>query len=141
MVAKILNNIKHVAWFLQSGVAPKNAEPHQLAKLKDVNHMASKKFAMTMVAVGVIAFMYFSSLIFLFFFPSDPHISAIVSMYKDMIVAVASIVATLVGVQGLVDWKYDSSSSASNVSETYNENTNKILTTNAKEDDYTTTIS
>lgn len=103
--------------------------------------MASKKFAMTMVAVGVIAFMYFSSLIFLFFFPSDPHISAIVSMYKDMIVAVASIVATLVGVQGLVDWKYDSSSSASNVSETYNENTNKILTTNAKEDDYTTTIS
>jgi hypothetical protein len=141
MVAKILNNIKHAAWFLQSGVAPKNAEPHQLAKLKDVNHMASKKFAMTMVAVGVIAFMYFSSLIFLFFFPSDPHISAIVSMYKDMIVAVASIVATLVGVQGLVDWKYDSSSSASNVSETYNENTNKILTTNAKEDDYTTTIS
>jgi hypothetical protein len=141
MLSKILGNIKQAAWFLQTGVAPKNAELHQLAKLKDVNHMASKKFAMTMVAVAIIGFMYFSSLIFLFFFPSDPHISAIVSMYKDMIVAVASIVATLVGVQGLVDWKYDSSSTSSNLSETRNENINETLTTNAKEDDYTTTIS
>ena len=141
MLSQILDNIKHATWFLRSGVAPKNAEKHQLAKLKDVNHMASKKFAMTMVAVGIIAFMYFSSLIFLFFFPSDPHVSAIVSMYKDMIVAVASIVATLVGIQGLVDWRYDSSSALSNLSETHNENINEILTSNAKEDDYTTTIS
>lgn len=141
MLSKIIGNIKHAAWFIQSGVAPKNAEPHQLSKLKDINHMASKKFAMTMVAVGVIAFMYFSSLFFLFFFNSDPHVSAIVSMYKDMIVAVASIVATLVGVQGLVDWKYDSASASSNLSETRNENINQTLTSNAKEDDYTTTIS
>jgi flagellar biosynthesis protein FlhB len=141
MLSKIIGNIKHAAWFIQSGVAPKNAEPHQLSKLKDINHMASKKFAMTMVAVGVIAFMYFSSLFFLFFFNSDPHVSAIVSMYKDMIVAVASIVATLVGVQGLVDWKYDSASTSSNLSETRNENINETLTSNAKEDDYTTTIS
>jgi hypothetical protein len=141
MLSQILDNIKHATWFLRSGVAPKNAEKHQLAKLKDVNHMASKKFAMTMVAVGIIAFMYFSSLVFLFFFPSDPHVSAIVSMYKDMIVAIASIVATLVGIQGIVDWKYDSSSVSSNLSETYNENSNQILTSNTKEDDYTTTIS
>jgi hypothetical protein len=80
-------------------------------------------------------------LVFLFFFPSDPHVSAIVSMYKDMIVAIASIVATLVGIQGIVDWKYDSSSNSSNLSETYNENTNQILTSNTKEDDYATTIS
>lgn len=141
MLSKIIGNIKHAAWFIQSGVAPKNAEPHQLSKLKDINHMASKKFAMTMVAVAVIAFMYFSSLFFLFFFNSDPHVSAIVSMYKDMIVAVASIVAALVGVQGLVDWKYDSASASSNLSETRNENINQALTSNAKEDDYTTTIS
>ena len=136
MLSKILGNIKHATWFLHNGVAPKNAEPHQLSELKDVNHMTSKKFAMTMVAVGIIAFMYFSSLVFLFFFPSDPHISAIVSMYKDMIVAIAAIVATLVGVQGIVDWKYDSSSSSSNLSETYKENSNQTLTSNAKEDDY-----
>jgi hypothetical protein len=61
-------------------------------------------------------------------------------MYKDMIVAIATIVATLVGVQGIVDWKYDSSSTSSNLSETYNENSNQTLTSNAKEDDYTTTI-
>ena len=141
MLSQILDNIKHATWFLRSGVAPKGAEGRQLERLKDVNHMASKKFAMTMVAVGIIAFMYFSSLVFLFFFPSDPHVSAIVSMYKDMIVAIASIVATLVGIQGIVDWKYDSSSNSSNLSETYNENTNQILTSNTKEDDYTTTIS
>jgi len=141
MLSQILDNIKHATWFIRSGVAPKGAEGSQLKKLKDVNHMASKKFAMTMVAVGIIAFMYFSSLVFLFFFPSDPHISAIVSMYKDMIVAIASIVATLVGVQGIVDWKYDSSSASSNLSETYNENSNQTLTSNTKEDDYSTTIS
>jgi hypothetical protein len=141
MLAQILGNIKHATWFLRSGVAPKGVEGAQLQKLKDVNHMASKKFAMTMVAVGIIAFMYFSSLVFLFFFPADPHVSEIVSMYKDMIVAIASIVATLVGVQGIVDWKYDSSSTSSNLSETYNENSNQTLTSNTKEDDYTTTIS
>ena len=63
---------------------------------------------MTMVAIGVIAFMYFTSVAMLLVFDNDPHVAALVSMYKDMIVAVASIAATLVGIQGLVDWKHRS---------------------------------
>ena len=44
MLSQILDNIKHATWFIRSGVAPKGAEGSQLKKLKDVNHMASKKF-------------------------------------------------------------------------------------------------
>ena len=48
--------------------------------------------------------------------------------------------ATLVGVQGIVDWKYDSSSTSSNLSETYNENSNQTLTSNTKEDVQNVTV-
>jgi hypothetical protein len=73
-------------------------------------HLSSRKFAMTLIAVSIVAFMYFASITLLFFFPGDPHVSALVSMYKDMIVAIAAIAGTLVGIQGLVDWKYNSRS-------------------------------
>ncbi len=78
--------------------------------------MASRKFAMTMVAVSIIAFMYFASVVLLFLFDKDPHVTALVSMYKDMIVAIASIAATLVGIQGLVDWRHNSDSQSVNSS-------------------------
>jgi hypothetical protein len=134
----ITNIIKDSTWFLRTGIAPQNAS-NDLETLKDMNHMTSKKFAMTMIAIAIIAFMYFSSVFILFLFPNDPHVSALVSMYKDMIVAVASIAATLVGIQGLVDWKHNSSSSSSNISQTIKEEI-KTNTNNAKEEDYTTTI-
>lgn len=134
----ITNIIKDSTWFLRTGIAPRNAS-NDLETLKDMNHMTSKKFAMTMIAISIIAFMYFSSVFILFLFPNDPHVSALVSMYKDMIVAVASIAATLVGIQGLVDWKHTSNSSSSNVSQTIKEEI-QTNTNNAKEEDYTTTI-
>lgn len=134
----ITNFIKDSTWFLRTGIAPHDAT-NDLESLKDMNHMTSKKFAMTMIAISIIAFMYFSSVFILFLFPNDPHVSALVSMYKDMIVAVASIAATLVGIQGLVDWKHTSNSSSSNISQTINEEI-KTNTNNAKEEDYTTTL-
>jgi len=136
MLAQILGNIKHVTWFLRSGVAPKGADKRQLEKLKDVNHMTSKKFAMTMVAIGVVAFMYFASVLLLFVFPADPHVSALVSMYKDMIVAIAAIAGTLVGIQGLVDWKHNSVSSAELSSESIKQEICEKKTNNAKEENY-----
>jgi hypothetical protein len=134
MVNNLLKIFKETTWFLHSGVAPKNASSRIKSNLEDMNHMTSKKFAMTMIAISVIAFMYFSSVACLFLFKSDPHVSALVSMYKDMIVAVASIAATLVGIQGLVDWKYNSNSDVNLKSNT--ENINETLTSNIKEDDY-----
>lgn len=115
MMDKIKAIVDGATWFMRSGVAPNKQLTHS-EDLKSLNHMTSRKFAMTMVAVSVIAFMYFASVVFLFLLKGDPHVSALVNMYKDMIVAIASIVATLVGIQGLVDWKYNSDSNVSSSS-------------------------
>jgi hypothetical protein len=117
MLGKLKGILDNMTWYLRSGVSPNTKNVSNLEELKNMNHMASKKFAMTMVAVAIIAFMYFASVLFLFLLPGDPFVSALVNMYKDMIVAVASIVATLVGIQGLVDWKHDSDSKVSLSSE------------------------
>jgi hypothetical protein len=121
MLGKLRGIINNMTWYLRSGVGPSSSDVSNPEELKNMNHMASKKFAMTMVAVAIIAFMYFTSVLFLFFLPGDPFVSALVNMYKDMIVAVASIVATLVGIQGLVDWKHNSDSKVSLSSETIKE--------------------
>ena len=136
MIDKILTSLKQATWFIHTGVAPKSVKAYNKSKLEDINHMESKKFAMTMIAIAVIAFMYFSSVAFLLIFKTDPQVTALVNMYKDMIVAVASIAATLVGIQGLVDWKYKSETMAESKSETIKEEVISILTKNTKEDDY-----
>ena len=108
MMDKLKLLVNKATWFLRTGVSPVS-EPKKLKKsLEELNHMTSKKFAMTMIAVAVVAFMYFVSVLFLFFFPADPHVAALVSMYKDMIFAIATIVGTLVGIEGFVDWKHSS---------------------------------
>lgn len=133
MIDNFLKIIKETTWFMNSGVAPRNVSDRIRPSLENVNHMTSKKFAMTIIAIFIIALMYFSSVACLFLFKADPHVSALVSMYKDMIVAVASIAATLVGIQGLVDWKYNSNS---NIELKSTDNNNDFLTSNTKEDDY-----
>ena len=138
MLSKLKTVLNGMTWYLRSGVAPASKEVTNLQELKDMNHMASKKFAMTMVAVAIIAFMYFASVLFLFFLPGDPFVSALVNMYKDMIVAVASIVATLVGIQGLVDWKHNTTSNVLTASEHVKEEKNiEEYLSGPKEDDYT----
>ena len=131
-----------MTWYLRSGVGPsEDKDITNLESLKNMNHMASRKFAMTMIAVSVIAFMYFASVLLLFLLPGDPHVTALVSMYKDMIVAVASIVATLVGIQGLVDWKHNSSTKSDLQSEySKEEKFVEEYLSGPKEDDYSLDI-
>lgn len=136
MFKSVKNIILDATWYLRSGVAPPKIDISNSDFLKNINHMSSKKFAMTMVAIGVVAFMYFASVLLLFIFPADPHVSALVSMYKDMIVAIAAIAGTLVGIQGLVDWRHNSSSSAELSSESIKQDICEKKTNNAKEDDY-----
>lgn len=136
MLRNLKNLVLDATWYLRSGVAPSKIDINNSDYLKNVNHMSSKKFAMTMVAIGVVAFMYFASVLLLFIFPADPHVSALVSMYKDMIVAIAAIAGTLVGIQGLVDWKHNSASSAELSSESVKQEIYEKKTNNAKEEDY-----
>lgn len=136
MLKNLKNLMLDATWYLRSGVAPSKTNSDDFDYLKNVNHMNSKKFAMTMVAIGIVAFMYFTSVLFLFIFPADPHVSALVSMYKDMIIAIATIAGTLVGIQGLVDWKHNSSSSVGLNSENLKQELYERKTNNAKEEDY-----
>jgi hypothetical protein len=136
----IKNIINSATWFLRTGVYPKKTPAYMINNYKDMNHLSSKKFAMTMIAISIIAFMYFASVGLLFLFPNDPHVTALVSMYKDMIVAIAAVAGTLVGIQGMVDWKHNSSSDTNLKSETLKEKKIEKLTNNAKEDDYKTTV-
>ena len=135
MLSRLKNLLVDMTWYLRSGVAPPKANPDYLNELKNTNHMASRKFAMTMVAVSIIAFMYFASVCLLFLLPGEPQVSALVSMYKDMIVSIASIAATLVGIQGLVDWKFNSDSQVKVSSETQSQYIEEYLT-GPKEEDY-----
>lgn len=138
MFRLIGNVFKDMTWYLRSGVAPSQKKINfNIEDLKNMNHMASRKFAMTMIAVAIIAFMYFASLMLLFAFSGEPHVTALVSMYKDMIVAIASIVATLVGIQGLVDWRHNSDSQ-SQITSNYNEQKEFVeeYLSGPKEDDY-----
>lgn len=142
MLGKLKNILTDMTWYLRSGVAPAKVENiTSLEDLKNLNHMASRKFAMTMIAVAIIAFMYFASVLLLFLLPGDPHVTALVNMYKDMIVAVASIVATLVGIQGLVDWKHNSNTKADLQSQYSKEEKFAIeYLSGPKEEDYTLDI-
>lgn len=142
MLRQLKNVIDNMTWYLRSGVAPSQDKGiSNLEELKNMNHMASRKFAMTMVAVAIIAFMYFASVMLLFLLPGDPQVSALVNMYKDMIVAVASIVATLVGIQGLVDWKFNSDSKV-DLSSNYSKEEKFVeeYLSGPKEDDYSLDI-
>jgi hypothetical protein len=142
MLGKLKDLLTNMTWYLRSGVAPSSVEnPSTLEDLKNMNHMASRKFAMTMIAVAIIAFMYFASVLLLFLLPGDPQVTALVNMYKDMIVAVASIVATLVGIQGLVDWKHNSTTKVDSISEHIKEEkfVEEYLS-GPKEEDYTLDI-
>ena len=142
MLGKLKGLLTNMTWYLRSGVAPSSIENlSNLNDLKDMNHMTSRKFAMTMIAVAVIAFMYFTSVLLLFLLQGDPHVTALVNMYKDMIVAVASIVATLVGIQGLVDWKHSSSTKTDSISQ-YSKEEKFIeeYLSGPKEEDYTLDI-
>jgi hypothetical protein len=138
MLSNLKNLFTNMTWYLRSGIAPSRIQKNDFnfQKLKNINHMSSKKFAMTMVAVSIIAFMYFASVLFLFLLPNDPQVSGLVNMYKDMIVAIAAIVASLVGIQGLVDWKYNGSSDVVNISETSKEIITEEYLSGPKEEDY-----
>jgi hypothetical protein len=140
MIGSLRRLLGSMTWYLRSGIAPETARVENsstLDDLKNMNHMASRKFAMTMVAVAIIAFMYFASVVLLFMLPGDPHVGALVNMYKDMIVAIASIAATLVGIQGLVDWKHNSDAQVSLTSQSVNEKRYvEEYLSGPKEDDY-----
>ena len=147
MWQNIVNIGQTVSAFLTNGKAPPNTPPDLEKQMEDTNHLASKKFFVIFSAIIMIVVMFLMAVGFLFLIPTDHDIvvTAYSTIFTKIIEIFGLVISVYIGAQGLVDLKYNSSSSASvegeaqseKVTEDKNVNVNEtILTNNAKEDDY-----
>jgi hypothetical protein len=136
--------------FLQNGKAPPNTPPELEKQMEDTNHLTSKKFFVVMTSLLMIVSMFFVAVGILFIIPKDHDIviTTYATIFTKIMEQVALVISVYLGAQGLVDLKYNSSSSvgvqgvaqSSNINENKNVNLNEqILSNNAKEDDYNIT--
>ena len=147
MWQNIVNIAQTASAFLTNGKAPPNT-PAELQKvMEDTNHLSSKKFFVIFSAIVMIVVMFLVAVGFLFLIPTEHDIvvTAYSTIFTKIIEIFGLVISVYIGAQGLVDLKYNSSSSASiegqaqsqKIVEDKNVNVNEtILTNNAKEDDY-----
>jgi succinate dehydrogenase hydrophobic anchor subunit len=144
------------AAFLTNGKAPPNTPPEYEKQMEQTNHLASKKFFIIMTSLLIIVTMFFIAVGILFVIPKDHDIviTTYATIFTKIMEQIALVISVYLGAQGLVDLKYNSSSSVSvsgdaqSVDQTLNSNSNEqkaeniieeILTNNAKEQDYNIT--
>jgi hypothetical protein len=104
--------------------------------MEDTNHLSSKKFFIIFTSVLMLAALYYSSVAILLAIKMPEHVSAFVTLFTKTIEIFAIIIASYLGVQAVVDLKYNSSSNASIQGEVIVEKKEVILTHNTKEEDY-----
>lgn len=102
--------------YLSSTKVPPGAPIVLREAMKRENHLASKKFFIAVTAFIGLCFFYFSSVGILFFLPPDNRdlVSGYVTIFTKTIEVLAIIIAAYLGVQAVVDLRYNSSSSVSN---------------------------
>ena len=147
MWQNLVNIGQTVSAFLTNGKAPPNTPPELEKQMEDTNHLASKKFFVIFSAIVMIVVMFLMAVGFLFLIPTDHDVivTAYSTIFTKIIEIFGLVISVYIGAQGLVDLRYNSSSSASIAGEAESEtsieekdvNVNEtILTNNAKEDDY-----
>jgi hypothetical protein len=123
-------NIKHIASnaaaFLSSSKIPPGTPLEFQESLRNQNHFKSKKFFLAFSSfIGLLGF-YLLSVGILFLLPSrNELISGYVTIFTKTIEIVAIIVASYIGVQAAIDFKYGSSS---------NTNLDSVLTSEQREE-------
>jgi hypothetical protein len=123
-------NIKHIASnaaaFLSSSKIPPGTPLEFQESLRNQNHFKSKKFFLAFSSfIGLLAF-YLLSVGILFLLPSrNELIAGYVTIFTKTIEIVAIIVASYIGVQAAIDFKYGSTS---------NTNLDSVLTSEQREE-------
>jgi hypothetical protein len=123
-------NLKHIASnaaaFLSSSKVPPGTPLEFQESLRSQNHFKSKKFFLAFSSfVGLLSF-YLLSVGILFLLPSrNELISGYVTIFTKTVEIVAIIVASYIGVQAAIDFKYGSSS---------NTNLDSVLTSEQREE-------
>lgn len=126
MWASITDIAKNAASFLSSSKVPPGAPIAQQEALRDQNHFKSKKFFLAFSSfIGLLAF-YLLSVGILFLLPAKNElIAGYVTIFTKTIEIVAIIVASYIGVQAAIDFKYGSTS---------NTNLDAVLTSEQREE-------
>lgn len=111
MWANIKNIASSAAAFLSSNKIPPGTPVALQESMRNENHFKSKKFFLAFSSfIGVLGF-YLLSIAILFLLPSKNElISGYVTIFTKTIEIVAIIVASYIGVQAAIDFKYGSSS-------------------------------
>jgi len=115
MWGSITNTFKTAAAFLSSNKVPPNTPLYAREDLKKMNHLASRKFFIVSTSFLGLCFFYFASVAILFFIPTNASemISGYVTIFTKTIEVLAIIIAAYLGVQAVVDLKYNSDSKQS----------------------------
>lgn len=122
----IVNITKNAASFLTSNRVPPGTPIQLQESFRQENHFKSKKFFLAFSSfIGLLAF-YILSVGILFLLPSKNElIAGYVTIFTKTIEIVAIIVASYIGVQAAIDFKYGSTSST---------NLDSILTSEQREE-------
>jgi hypothetical protein len=137
---RLFENITDIARsasaFLQNGKAPPNTPDYLKQKMEETNHLSSKKFFVIFTSILMLAALYYSSVAILLAIRMPEHVAAFVTLFSKTIEIFAIIIASYLGVEAVVDLKYNSASNAEVRGEIVVEKKEVILTHNTKEDDY-----
>lgn len=98
------------------------------------SHFSSKKFTMAVFGVFTLFILYFVTLIILLTNTTRPdEVVALTAMFKDTMMPLSIIVGALVGVQGVVDYKFGGSTVGL---QSITEAIVNVVETSKKDDDY-----
>ena len=126
MWASLTNIVQNAASFLSSNKVPPGTPIQLQDSLRQENHFKSKKFFLAFSSfIGLLAF-YLLSVGILFLLPAKNElIAGYVTIFTKTIEIVAIIVASYIGVQAAIDFKYGSTS---------NTNLDAVLTSEQREE-------
>jgi len=116
MWSSLVNIAQNAAAFLSSNKVPPGTPLALQDAMRKENHLTSKKFFITFTAfIGLLIF-YFISIGVLFLLPQENReiVSGYVTIFTKTIEIVAVIIASYLGVQAAIDFKYGSTSNYSN---------------------------
>lgn len=126
----ITNAFQSAMSMLQTGKHPNGTPPKFQKAMESINHLASKKFFITLSGFGILGLFYLSSVAILFFLPNIPEVIAgFVVIFSKTIEVFAVVMSVYLSAQGIVDLKYNSNSNASleSVSQQETQNINQSI--------------
>lgn len=113
----MFNKIKEIGnnltWWARKGAAPTNVkDPAIKEALGSINHFASSKFTLCIIAITIIVLIFLFATIMLFFLPKESYTS-FVTLHHDFYVVLGLIISVMLGAAGLVTISNNNSSSVS----------------------------